>query len=423
VTIVLALPTAEPLQWGLDPARLRCPATIFVPAGDADPLAGRALPPHVRLRALSRAAHPESIAGRVRLLARAADSGSDDELWVWVDAMYAASLLSLEILYSELFAGQVRADRRECPLIYGHHGYAGNPVVVAMTRRELAEAAVADDQTLADMFDPYPPMPAMEGVMPVDLVHLAHRPTVHFQRGRTDPVVHVIGDSHSLFCFTPRASIGCRSDILVDVRELGPVRVPFRWQFTHHRGAITMYRIGRDAGELGAASLAEIDVRDGDALVFVFGEIDVRCHVMQQHARQGRSVEEIVERLADAYIGRLAEVAARVPHSLIGVSGVIPPFDPPNYGPANPPIVGTLAERVVVARLLNETLERRAAAAGFLYFDAMNELAGPDGSLPVDRSDLFCHAAYDWAHVSTEALYGRLATVGMRTRYTLPCSS
>ena len=323
--------------------------------------------------------------------------------------MYAASKLSLEILYSELFAARLCADRREWPLVYGHHGFPGNPVIMAMTRRELAAAGGADDQTLAETFDPYPPAPAMEGVMPVDVEHLAHRASVPFLRGRPEPVVHIIGDSHSYFCFTPRTACGSRDDILVDLRDVTRIPVPFRWQFTHHRGAITMYRIGRDAAELSAQSLAEVEVRDGDALVFVFGEIDVRCHVMKQHQAQQRPVEEIVERLVGAYMDRLVEVAARYPRSKIAVFGVIPPFDPPNYGPANAPIVGTVAERVVAARLLNEALERRAAAHGFIYCDVMNELAGPDGTLPHDRSDCFCHVSFEWSHVAVTALYERLA--------------
>lgn len=405
VTPVLALTNAEPLNWGLDPSRLRGPAVLLVPPGDANPLSGRALPDGVRVLTLLPNDDLTSVAGRIRLLARCAD----DDLFVWVDAMYAATLLSLEILYSDLFADRVRADRGDWPLVYGHHGCERNPVMMAMTQRELAAMAGAGDQLLAETLDPYYPAPAMEGVMPVDVIHLAQRPSVHFLRGRCEPVVHVIGDSHSLSCFTPRHACGSRNDILVNIRDITPAAVPYRWQFTHHRGPMTMYRVGRDAAELGAASLAEIEVRDGDALVFVFGEIDVRCHVMKQHQLPGRPVAEIVERLVASYIDRLAGVAARHPRSRIVVFGIIPPFDPPNYGPANAPIVGTLGERIAAARLLNAALERHGTARGFLYFDVMRELAGPDGSLPHERSDYFCHAAFEYGRVAATTMYERLA--------------
>ena len=57
---------------------------------------------------------------------------------------------------------------------------------------------------------------------------------------------------------------------------------------------------------------------------------------------------------------------------------------------------------------MNGALARRAAAEGFIYFDAMRELAGPDGSLPWERSDHFCHASFEWAHLTTGPLYERL---------------
>jgi len=410
VNPVLFLADAAPLDWGLDPARLRCPATIVVPPGASNPLARRTtpLPSELRVLTLLPGDDPASPAGRVRLLARAAQGGADDDLWVWVDAMYAASQLSLEVLYSELFAARIRVDRGEWPLVYGHHGFHVNPVILALTSRELAAVVRAEDRDIEETFDPYPPRPAAEGVMPVDVAHLGNRPSVHFQRLRTQPVVHIIGDSHAYFCFTPRAAIGSRNDIVVRVDDVTAVAVPYAWQFTHHRGPLTMYRIGRDAGELNEASLAEIDVRDGDAIAFVFGEIDVRCHVLRQHEVQGRPVEEIIERLTEAYIARLAGVAARLPRSKVVVVGVIPPFDPPNYGPANPPIAGTLAQRVAAARLLNAALQRRATDAGLAYVDAIDQLAGADGSLPHERSDYFCHLAFEWAHVAAAALYERL---------------
>jgi hypothetical protein len=171
----------------------------------------------------------------------------------------------------------------------------------------------------------------------------------------------IVGDSHASYCFD--LIEGC------DVRWLGPV---------------TMFRIGRD----GFDGLLERS-RTYDAAVFVFGEIDVRNHVFRIAAQQSKSVSDIVDELASAYMARiqdLNDIAIKV------VASVLPPVDT-SYAALNEelPVFGTIEQRAEAVSLLNARLRALAMRNGIGYLDIYSAFVGHNGCMPLNKSDYVCH--------------------------------
>src|SRR5579872_2784969 len=65
-------------------------------------------------------------------------------------------------------------------------------------------------------------------------------------------------------------------------------------------GPTTMHRIGRDG--LSFLDLRMKEIEEGATIVFVYGEIDVRCHIGKQRDLFGRKQDEIIDSLARNYL-------------------------------------------------------------------------------------------------------------------------
>jgi hypothetical protein len=70
-------------------------------------------------------------------------------------------------------------------------------------------------------------------------------------------VIHAIGDSH------------------VKLNFGGDPRI-----VVHHLGPVTMRAVSKDGRN--NISLKELGIVDGDSVIWCFGEIDVRCHIIRQ---------------------------------------------------------------------------------------------------------------------------------------------
>ncbi|CAO3362859.1 O-linked N-acetylglucosamine transferase, SPINDLY family protein [Azospirillum melinis] len=186
------------------------------------------------------------------------------------------------------------------------------------------------------------------------------------------PQVHAIGDSHSVHMFTVLPDIA--------VTWLGPR---------------TMHRVGRDP-----LDLAHLGVRPGDRAIFVFGEIDARCHVARVagvRTADGADAQPVVDRLAARYIRSLRRSADALGGVSITVCGV-PPAAPSGSGSAAAPafpLAGSPGQRAGIARRLNDALRAACAAAGFGFLDIHALYADGDGFLRAGDSDGLVHIRYD----------------------------
>jgi hypothetical protein len=185
------------------------------------------------------------------------------------------------------------------------------------------------------------------------------------------PTIHVFGDSHSMeFTNIPKCNI----------YWLGPV---------------TMHRMGRDG--LNFLNLRAMNIQEGQAVVFAFGEIDVRCHIGKQRDQGSRNLDEIIETLATKYIHAILKNRDLYNHITCIVYSVTPPID----GIINPayPYYGSLEDRIHITQKLNARLARLCQQVGIEFLDVYEDYATTEGSLNVALSDgcVHIHGAYNQA--------------------------
>lgn len=181
-------------------------------------------------------------------------------------------------------------------------------------------------------------------------------------------LLHVFGDSHAHYLFSRAPG--------AIVNWLGPY---------------TMHRIGRDGVDfLGRR------VNDGDKVLFVFGEIDVRCHMVRVDRERGNGIESVATDLASRYTAAVMQASVGLPRSTFAILGVVPPIDPMKPNPELP-VVGTLAERIEARETLNRSLSRYSRDRRILYVPFPKSYERPDGSLRRHLSDGHAHIAMDCA--------------------------
>lgn len=189
--------------------------------------------------------------------------------------------------------------------------------------------------------------------------------------------VYVFGDSHAHYTFARCPDVA-----------------------TFWLGPRTMHRVGRD----GASFVPHLATpKPDDAVILVFGEIDVRCHIARVARLRGRPIEYVIGELVDRYVVR---TRATFEHfgiqSRIFMLGAPPPMDPIIPNPELP-VHGPLTERIAIRRMLNAVLEAHAKAFDITYVPIPPLYEEPDGSMRMRLSDGHAHIAMDHArHVCRE---------------------
>jgi len=199
--------------------------------------------------------------------------------------------------------------------------------------------------------------------------------------------LHIFGDSHANYLFG-RA----------------------RGAKVHWLRGRTMHRIGRDG-----VDFLESHVGSGDTVLCVFGEVDVRCHIVRLASERHGDIESIARDLARRYIDAVHNASIRLPASRFAVMGVVPPIDPMKANAALP-VVGSLAERIRAREALNGALDEYSASR-VTYVPVPNAYEEPDGSLQRHLSDGHAHIAMDCAGPACELVE---QTLGVRLDFQQP---
>lgn len=189
--------------------------------------------------------------------------------------------------------------------------------------------------------------------------------------------IHVFGDSHSSFCFTstiPATTHLERSLFRGTNHKNETLNVCFT---IHWLGPMTMFRVARDG--LKAVNLKSMNVQDGEIAVFVFGEIDVRCHIEKQSAVQGMKTEEIIDSLVAQYIQTIIENRKQFENLLCVVCSVVPPTDN-SFNPKYP-FYGSLKTRIAITKQLNHKLHEVCASNNIHVLDLYADHCTEQGDL------------------------------------------
>ena len=66
----------------------------------------------------------------------------------------------------------------------------------------------------------------------------------------------------------------------------------------HHLGPILAYSFGKE--KLNRCDISKYNVKNGDTIIFCFGEIDCRCHV-HKHINETITYENIIDNIIENY--------------------------------------------------------------------------------------------------------------------------
>ena len=201
--------------------------------------------------------------------------------------------------------------------------------------------------------------------------------------------VHVVGDSHAPFCFIIEDSIGkffkkkhvfpadlqgFESFNYVYSYDGKSIEIPFN---IYWLGPRTMHRVGRDG--LDGLNIKELfHVQENDVIVYVFGEIDVRCHIVRQAYEKNRKYEEIINKLVEDYINTIEE-NTKYSQTFPVIFSVIPPSNAKTGGKYKP--YGSCQERARVTQEVNEKLQRACEEHNILCLNINNRYETRTGFL------------------------------------------
>lgn len=189
--------------------------------------------------------------------------------------------------------------------------------------------------------------------------------------------VHIFGDSHSL-----------------EFRNISRCNI-------HYLGPITMHRIGRDG-----INIHNSGIKEKDAIVFCFGEIDIRCHILKQVILFHRSQNEVIWELATKYIEKILVNRSRYKDVSYIVYSITPPTDivfNPDF-----PYFGSIQDRVAITKQLNSVLADLCRLNDLLFLNVYKDYALEDGTLNPDLSDGNVHINYIHNNIIQKRLFDLL---------------
>lgn len=196
--------------------------------------------------------------------------------------------------------------------------------------------------------------------------------------------IYIFGDSHAWFCFSNRGAF----------QQIENVLFQCKLQDKHYdillkinaSASRTMHRVGRDG--LSELNILKAGVGEGDAVIFIYGEVDVRNHIGKQRDYKGRDLDEIIATLAQNYINTIITNKDLFNNITCVIMSVVPPCSDPNppY-----PVYGTVQDRVFIAKKLNAKLQSLANQNNLLFLDIYQLYSDSEGTLKVELSDGSVH--------------------------------
>lgn len=155
--------------------------------------------------------------------------------------------------------------------------------------------------------------------------------------------------------------------------------------------SVTMHRVGRDRV---IPNFSNLNHDENSILIFAFGEVDCRCHIMKQKLL-GREENDIMNELVQNYFDCISNNITKF--KAIIVCGIIPPTEKDDYERINGaikhefPFVGTDEERSHFTQKMNHLIKDHCEGRGFHYFYPYNKYIRENGCLKYELSDSCVH--------------------------------
>jgi hypothetical protein len=160
----------------------------------------------------------------------------------------------------------------------------------------------------------------------------------------------------------------------------------------HHLGAMLCYSFGKE--KLDRCDLRDLDIEDGDTVIFCFGEIDCRAHI-HKHITEEITYQDIIDELVTNYFEaiELNITTSGLKLKNICVFNVVPPNQ---GGTKNHDWVGYSKpdeKRKSFVEYFNQQLKVKCEEYGYLFFDVYDEYVDSAGFLNRALSDNHMHIA------------------------------
>lgn len=159
---------------------------------------------------------------------------------------------------------------------------------------------------------------------------------------------------------------------------------------THHLGPKLCFSIGRD----GINIKDGYDVKNGDTVIFCFGEIDCRFHI-HRHITEDRNYKEVIDDIVNKYFIKVKDAVDMFENLQTVIYNVVPPVKKEDvYQYPDHPHLGTDEERKGYVLYFNEKLKEKCIEYGFVFFDIYNKYIDSDGFLNKSLSDGTVHVGH-----------------------------
>jgi hypothetical protein len=182
--------------------------------------------------------------------------------------------------------------------------------------------------------------------------------------GCTSPTIHTIGDSHSA------GGWGDISGVLV-----------------HWVGPKLCYSIGRD----GITIEDSYGVKEGDVVVFCFGEIDCRFHVYR-YSQNGIGYQVVIDYIVDAYFRSIRTAVSKFKSLRTCVYNVVPAIEAAGISVnSEQPFLGTDDDRQMYVRYFNRKLKEKCAEYNYTFVDVHDSYTNARGFISKELNDGSVH--------------------------------
>jgi hypothetical protein len=189
--------------------------------------------------------------------------------------------------------------------------------------------------------------------------------------------IHTFGDSHCVNGYTFTFN-----------QDNKPLSY-YRDVTSHHLGPTLCYTVGMRGTDI--LNISHHGIKDGDSVVFCFGEIDCRCHV-HKHVNENTTYETIIDNIVEKYFQTVNANKSLFNNLIVYIYNVLPPIqrhnteEDPFY-----PFVGNDEERKSYVLYFNKKLKEMCKIHNFIFIDIYDKCIDENGFLDKKISDNRVH--------------------------------
>lgn len=190
--------------------------------------------------------------------------------------------------------------------------------------------------------------------------------------------VFAFGNSH--------VSIFSGTDSMVPIwPNLSQDKLP--WFRTFRIGAVTAYQAVKHMKLIYEICDSVSFKKDEDILLFVFGEVDIRAHIVEQSKKQNRPQVQITKEVVQRYFEAIKE--AKDEGYEVAVFGCIAGFKLKEGGDKPPwPYSGTCKERNSITQIFNQELCKKCHTNYIPFISVFEEMLLMNGETDVRYLDI-----------------------------------